>query len=391
MKTVFRSRLIKHCVFNKRYRKCVLCFCIFTAYLLILRAFSSEFVSIIYVKVDSAALPFMFTRQNETVKYGKHFGLSTKQTVRLADKVFSESRSHLGRNITKDPEYGPNVTTTAALSYLIENKDLCMTSDELLAIIIVHTAPKNYNKRMAIRKSWANNSYYSELGTVRTLFLLGQVMNESLQEEIDREFKVHSDLLQGNFIDSYYNITLKGIMAYKWLYERCSNVKIILKVDDDVIINMFTFLKYFAPKFLKKEKHMACRRLTSSRIDRNKKSKWYVSTELLKDRKVYPPFCQGFAVIVSNDAIAELYKSSLLTPFFWIDDVFLYGFVPGKVTTMNYSNLVYGKNVIWGADKAVNCYKRKNCDYLVILLWSDIPNMMEKIWSLMQRQYLTAA
>jgi beta-1,3-galactosyltransferase 1 len=365
----------------------------------VLRPFTGELVSRINVTVDSSALLHRFTLQNKTLMFGKYFGLSSKQIIHEPDNIYNKSKSKFSKNkdinTTADvrvAEFGPNVKSAAGMTYLMENKDLCKSPAEgLLVMIMVHTAPKNYNKRMAIRQTWANNSYYTELGTVQTLFLLGQVRNETLQREIEREFNVYGDLVQGDFVDSYYNITLKGIMEYKWLHERCQNVKIILKVDDDVIINMFTFLKHFAPTFLRKDKHMACRRLINSRIDRNKKSKWYVGeSATFKNRNVYPPFCQGFAVVITYDAIFDLYKSSIMTPFFWIDDVFLYGLTPGKVPEMNYTNLVYGKTVIWGADKAINCYKRSVCNYLVVLLWSDIPNMMEAIWRLMQRQYHTS-
>jgi hypothetical protein len=73
-------------------------------------------------------------------------------------------------------------------------------------------------------------------------FLLGQNPGDiKLQAAIEQEFAQHKDLVQGNFIDSYYNNTWKTALGLRWAVEHCpkecapglpfshENIKIILK------------------------------------------------------------------------------------------------------------------------------------------------------------------
>ncbi|KAL4236554.1 hypothetical protein ACF0H5_004939 [Mactra antiquata] len=255
--------------------------------------------------------------------------------------------------------------------YLLENPTLCSSMSELKCLVIVHSAPLNFVKRNAIRSSWTNNSYFPDLGPIKVMFLLGKVTENPTQSYIDTEFGKYGDILQGSFIDAYKNITYKAIMAYKWFSENCRNVKVILKVDDDIVVNTFKFMNTFLPGFLKSPRHIACRRLSKSKIERNPSAKWYVDPNLFKGESRYPDFCQGFIVVISNDIIPELYEASLVIDFFWIDDVFLYGLVPQKLKSIKYTSLNYGNDVIWGVDEPIKCYQNEkgDCPYYAIMPW----------------------
>jgi beta-1,3-galactosyltransferase 1 len=73
----------------------------------------------------------------------------------------------------------------------------------------------------------------------------------TLQYQIEEENKKFKDIVQGQFIDSYRNLTNKGVMGYKWISEHCMNAEIVLKVDDDAFVNFF---KYFEEMSHIKEK-----------------------------------------------------------------------------------------------------------------------------------------
>ena len=272
--------------------------------------------------------------------------------------------------------------------YLIEDPYLCASVDNLKVLVIVHSATYNFEKRNAIRETWTNNSHYPNLGNVRTLFVLGRSESSDINTKIKQEFETYGDILQGDFTDSYHNITVKGVIAYKWLTERCRNAEIILKVDDDVFIDMFYFLTAHAPVILSKPDHISCRLLTRAKVMRNHNETWYVGSNQFVDERKYPPYCQGFMAAFNNDVIPKLFKSALVTPFFWIDDIYLYGLVPKNIDTISYNNLQYGKTVTWGAEVAIQCFrKRRKCHYFVVLIWNDIPNKMRELWSLNVRSY----
>ena len=70
----------------------------------------------------------------------------------------------------------------------------------------------------------------------------GSTEASELQEEIERENSEHHDIIQGDFVDSYRNLSYKNIMGKLWVSEFCKQVsiltirKITLLVDGNFII-----------------------------------------------------------------------------------------------------------------------------------------------------------
>lgn len=56
---------------------------------------------------------------------------------------------------------------------------------------------------------------------IRTVFLLGQTENNETQDRITNESRLHNDLIQESFSDSYNNLTLKSVMMVKWINTNC--------------------------------------------------------------------------------------------------------------------------------------------------------------------------
>ena len=63
---------------------------------------------------------------------------------------------------------------------------------------------------------------------------------------------------------------------------------------------------------------------------RDKSDKWYVSRDEYPGDK-YPPWCEGFAYIVKPHLVKKLYDMSLMTPYYWIDDVYVTGILAEKL------------------------------------------------------------
>ena len=55
-------------------------------------------------------------------------------------------------------------------------------------------------------------------------FLLGSTQNKELQEEIERENSDYHDIVQGDFVDTYHNLSYKSIMGKLWVSEFCAQV-----------------------------------------------------------------------------------------------------------------------------------------------------------------------
>lgn len=215
---------------------------------------------------------------------------------------------------------------------------MCSSLKSLTFIVVVHTAIENFNKRLGIRQTWANPTHYKNL-TMRTVFFVGKPKDKTLQGLIESESEQHNDLVQGNFLDTYRNITYKAVMAFQWVYEFCSHAQMVLKVDDDMFVNMFKLMQWRLPVLRHQPRQMMCEVVRNGRIRREKGDKWAILPEELLGRKKYPTYCRGYLVLVTPDLIKLALDKVSSTPFFWIDDVYLYGLVPEGLN-IKWHNLV---------------------------------------------------
>lgn len=190
-------------------------------------------------------------------------------------------------------------------------------------VIIVHSAPYNFNKRRVIRETWGEKDHRALL-----LFLIGDVNSTSLQNKLDNESDEHEDLVQGNFHDSYRNMTYKHVSALKWFVYNCPNAKYLLKTDDDVFVNTPLLYSYLETPLTISE--IICDNIYNAVVFRNTQSKWYVTLEEYPDTN-YPDYCMGYWVLYPGTSILPLYRQAQKTPYFWIDDVHVSGTVASKV------------------------------------------------------------
>ncbi len=114
-------------------------------------------------------------------------------------------------------------------------------------VVYVHSGPANYQRRMVIRETWSTQILFPDL---RLVFMIGKTLDQSLMKAIEYENEIYQDIVQEDFIDSYKNLTYKGVMALKWISIYCSKTKYVLKVDDDIVVNTFTLTNHL--KFLDK-------------------------------------------------------------------------------------------------------------------------------------------
>lgn len=248
--------------------------------------------------------------------------------------------------------------------------------DPITLLIVVKSAVCNYHFRSAIRNTWGYESRFADVN-IRTVFVLGlcppindnknsmqsqcpirpksqilstkstswlQSLSSPVNESydcaslIELEHKTFNDLVQIQFIDSYYNNTLKTISSLHWVTTHCSNVPFILFVDDDYYVSVKNLLKY-TRNFLhhvsndddddgSEERVQFDGRLymgyvfPNSRPMRHWTSKWYIKLDDYPFSR-YPPYVTGGCFLVNNRTLTDLYYASLYTKRFKFDDVYL--------------------------------------------------------------------
>lgn len=275
--------------------------------------------------------------------------------------------------------------TPLAHQFQIENKDICKTAKKLSYVIIVHSSPYNFDKRYIMRRTFLDLEAYKPQ-TIRVVFLFGvtKYHNNETQHKLEEENETYRDIVQGTFIDSYYNLTCKGVMGFHWLSKHCRNAELVLKIDDDVFIN---FPKVFTDlASLRNKRHtIAClvRLKNTYGIQRTRQDIWQVDADEFKNMTVFPlTSCSGAAVFMTPDLIPKLSHAALFSPFFWIDDIYLFGILPSKLDyTVVYENL--GDTLTFNIENTTKCFHTKGnfCPLVVGAFSKKNPSSLYSIWN----------
>lgn len=187
--------------------------------------------------------------------------------------------------------------------------------------------------RSAIRRAYKTDEL-EKLG-VRRVFLLGllsreaEVKTQITQNAIVNESDKFGDIVQGNFIEAYKNLTYKHLMGLKWASESCSTARFIMKMDHDIVIDLYDILDEINGKNYKSDGFVgyAMRNMTPLR---EKINKWFVTYEEF-GLSVYPDFVSGWFYLTSPSVARKIVKSSEDEQYFWIDDAFVTGILREKL------------------------------------------------------------
>ncbi|PIK33048.1 hypothetical protein BSL78_30132 [Apostichopus japonicus] len=197
-----------------------------------------------------------------------------------------------------------------------------------LFVSLISSHVSNFEQRNAIRETWGSQHLF--LGrNVRYVFILAKVegKNEAMiQELVAKEAQKYGDIVQGNFQESFKNLTLKVVLGLKWTTEFCSDVAYLYKGDEDMFVawrNVIRFLLETSDKAGKEKmsRFFVGSKMAGSRRIANPKSRYYVNESYFAG-DFYPMYCSGGSYVISNDILPELFKKSFSTPLIPIDDAF---------------------------------------------------------------------
>ena len=175
------------------------------------------------------------------------------------------------------------------------------------------------------------------------MFLLGQVDNSSLQLLLDNEHATHGDLVQGEFLDSYHNISHKGVMGYRWITQHCSHTRFVVKLDDDVFFDTYRLILRYWTSLMLMRRSFVCKVWLKEGLPIQRGGKWGVPDNQFFGLDYYPyTYCSGFAVMMTGDLVPSLFAAARIAPVFWIDDVYLFGILPDLASNITYYDPGFG-------------------------------------------------
>lgn len=216
----------------------------------------------------------------------------------------------------------------AKFEYTINSK----TCDaNINTVIIVTSYFGNVETRSAMRRAFSNKKL-REFG-IKRVFLLGLAPDDkyTTQNAIIDENRRFGDLVQGNFLESYRNLTYKHVMGHKWVGENCGSVQFVLKMDDDIVVDLYKIRKVLSGLQWKKTKSvMAGYILRNMKPIREPHNKWFIKTEEYAS-VIYPVFLSGWFYITTPFVSQNVYHLSQKTSYFWVDDIYVTGILADKL------------------------------------------------------------
>jgi len=206
--------------------------------------------------------------------------------------------------------------------------------EALYMVILISSSPHNEEHRElrnTIRQSWGNCSevtkYHSEYSSVVKskvkcilLFYMGLSENDKMNELNSLELNEHKDIIIGNFIDSYSNMTRKILFAFNYVSIHY-NSKYILKADDDVYINVPKLIYNINTKY-KAIHNLYGGNIHYASVVRDARHRHYLTREEFPD-DWYPPYNKGSQLIISSHLLKPLLLMSTRIQRFGIDDAYI--------------------------------------------------------------------
>ena len=247
--------------------------------------------------------------------------------------------------------------------------DACLDEDgvryeQLRVTFLVKSAVSHRDRRDVIRKTWGFQRRFSDV-PMRTVFLLGHAPDDvKLEAGVEAEAREHKDIVQGSFIDTYFNNTIKTSMGLRWAVEHCPKSRFYMFVDDDYYVSARNLLRFLRnpvnyPGYLQedvitfdeeklkeqiKSRHLNqveeekevdpihLRHLNQlvdfdlpddvrlftgfvfphSRPHRHKSSKWFVGLDEYPF-DFWPPYVTAGAYVLSREALVDMYFTSYYT------------------------------------------------------------------------------
>nr|XP_022306849.1 beta-1,3-galactosyltransferase 5-like [Crassostrea virginica] len=194
-------------------------------------------------------------------------------------------------------------------------------------LICIPSATGNFKQRLAIRNSWG--SAVKRNPSLTLTFFVEKSKNKETENIVRKEKQIFMDIIEVDVEARYENLAKKSIMILEWALFHCKDAKYMLKVDDDVFLNI-GLLKADLISENYSNSIIGCKVRNSSPF-RFPLSKWYLSRDQYS-ADIFPDYISGPAYVLSGDIFFKLYSATKLVPRIFLEDVYLNGICREKVS-----------------------------------------------------------
>lgn len=258
---------------------------------------------------------------------------------------------------------------------IVNQPDICQEPPFLL--LAVKSLAPHFDRRQAIRESWGRAGAIAN-HTVVTIFLLGNATavdhHPDLSEMLLYESTRHKDIIQWDYRDSFFNLTVKEVLFLEWIHTHCPGARFIFKGDDDVFVNTYRILNFLSGLSESKARDLFVGDvITNAGPNRDKKVKYFIPESMFVGG--YPPYAGGGGYLYSGHIAARLHNVSQHVALYPIDDVYT-GMCLRKL------GLAPEKNKGFRTFNIEEKYRSNPCAYKsLMLVHPRTPQEMIQIWA----------
>ncbi|XP_051502375.1 N-acetyllactosaminide beta-1,3-N-acetylglucosaminyltransferase 2 [Myxocyprinus asiaticus] len=205
---------------------------------------------------------------------------------------------------------------------VVDQPNIC--KDQPFLLLAIKSLVPHFDRRQSIRESWGKAGRLANK-TVVTVFLLGKAATEDhfpdLSQMLHHECLMHGDILQWDYRDTFFNLTIKEVLFLEWLMTRCSEASYVFKGDDDVFVNTFRIIDFLSNLSHAKGKELFVGDvITNAGPHRNKKVKYFIPESVFVG--TYPAYAGGGGYLFSGQLAKKMYNASRQVALYPIDDVY---------------------------------------------------------------------
>ncbi|KAM7389392.1 hypothetical protein PAMP_023373 [Pampus punctatissimus] len=283
-----------------------------------------------------------------------------------------------------------------------------------LLLLAIKTTMLNFKNRQAIRRTWGENGWVAgqrnstgrknDGGYIRRVFLLGkenpQNMSVDLSNLLQWESKYYGDILQWDFSDTFFNLTLKDVLFWSWFSRFCSQTRFVFKGDDDVFINTPRMISFLQDQLRKPQADKTMNDFMVGNIieaalpNRANNSKYFIPESFYKG--LYPTYAGGGGVVYSGLLAQRLHNISKRIHLFPIDDVFV-GMCMVRLNTSPIHHPAFLTFDFPDKDGEEPCayhtilLVHKRSPSQLVKLWADMKKKQKQCWNMSLRGKETKA